>query len=261
MKYLETIYQRHRKASKESKGKILDELCKVCKYNRKYAISTDNPVRKVKFFSEKGNYGGRVLSPEEERLLFEACSQCLRPILAVALQTGMRKGEIFNLKWDNVDLKKEEIRIVESKSGKGRILPINSCLFNVLSELRLQNGKNVYVFTNPETGKPYVDIKKAFNGACRRAGIKDLRFHDLRHPFASRLVKRGVDLIIVKELMGHASVKTTERYLHSQAKEKRLAVETLTGQTQKFGLEWQKSDKSEAANVQGEVVTPLFLDN
>jgi len=71
---------------------------------------------------------------------------------------------------------------------------------------------------------PYVDIKKAFNGACDRVAIENLYFHDLRHTFATRLVRRGVYLIIVKQLMGHASIVTTQRYLHSQASEKLQAV-------------------------------------
>lgn len=220
-----------------------------------------NPLRKVKFFSEKENLRERVLSEDEERMLFEACSPHLLPILKVALYTGMRKGEIFNLRWDNVDFEKREIKIVESKSGRGRVLPINSVLFEVLSGLMSQNGKNEHVFTNPETGKSYTDVKKAFKGACRRADIRDLRFHDLRHTFASRLVKRGVDLVIVKELMGHTSVTTTQRYTHSQAKEKSLAVEALTKKPNIFGLECQKGVKSEKAASQDRVLNGLFSIN
>lgn len=101
------------------------------------------------------------------------------------------------------------------------------------------------MFTNPDTGEPYTRIKRAFSTACERAGIEDLRFHDLRHTFASRLVRRGVDLVIVKELMGHASIVTTQRYLHSQASEKLQAVETLTKKQSKM---WQKSGKYSVTN-------------
>ena len=118
-----------------------------------------------------------------------------------------------------------------------------------------------YVFINPKTGKPYVEIKRAFRSACIRASIKDFHFHDLRHTFASRLVRKGVDLNTVKELMGHASITTTQRYLHSQAKEKRQAVETLAGQTKKFDLECQKNGKSATADVEVEVVTPSYLSS
>ncbi len=76
----------------------------------------------------------------------------------------------------------------------------------------------------------------------KRAGIEDLRFHDLRHNFASRLAKK-CDLVIVRELMGHASIVTTQRYLHSQAKEKLEAVETLTKKILTSKPQWQMSDK------------------
>jgi len=161
-----------------------------------------------------------------------------------ALYTGMRRGEIFALRWADVDFKRREIRVTQSKSGLGRVLPVNSILLRNFESLKARNGMSENVFTNPKTGKRYMDIKKAFAGACRRAAIRDLRFHDLRHTFASRLVKKGVDLIIVKELMGHASVVTTQRYTHSQAEEKLRAVETLTENSQKSGLECQRSVKS-----------------
>ena len=125
--------------------------------------------------------------------------------------------------------------------------------------LRTVSPNRYYVFINSKTGKPYVDIKRAFRTACIRAGINDFHFHDLRHDFASRLIRNGVDLNTVKELMGHASITTTQRYLHSQAKEKRQAVEGLAGQVKKFDLECQKNDKSAIADVEAEIVTPSYL--
>jgi len=123
------------------------------------------------------------------------------------------------------------------------------------------SSKLYYVFINPNIGKPYVDIKRAFRSACNGAGIEDFHFHDLRHTFASRLVRNGVDLNTVKELMGHASITTTQRYLHSQAKEKRQAVETLAGQTKNIDLECQKNGKSAIADVEAEIVTPSYLSS
>lgn len=218
-----------------------------------------NPMKKVEFLDEKESPRERVLSEDEETILFEAASPFLKPIIMVALHTGFRRGVVLKLKWHNVNFEKREIQITKSKGGKGRTVPMNSLLFNLLYTLRSQNGNSDYVFINPKTGKPYVDIKRAFNSACEQAGIKDFHFHDLRHDFASRLVRNGCDLNTVKELMGHASITTTQRYLHSRAKEKRQAVETLTGHIQRIDLECQKNVKSAIADVKADVVTPSYL--
>jgi integrase len=139
----------------------------------------------------------------------------------------MRRGEIFKLEWKDVDLEAVALRVARSKSGKPRVISINSGLLSELRTLRSAAGASEYVFPNPATGRPYVDVKRAFHAACTAAGIVGLHFHDLRHTFATRLVKSGADLILVKELMGHSSVVTTERYTHSQAAEKLRAVERL----------------------------------
>jgi len=172
------------------------------------------------------NLKERILSPEEEEKLLEASSEHLRPIIITALCTGMRRGEILSLKWNKIDLSRRTIRVDKAKSGKIRILPINDALFKELSILK-KDQKSDYVFVYPKTGKPINDVKTAFNATLRRAGIRDLRFHDLRHTFASRLIERGVDLITVKDLLGHHSVTVTQRYTHSNADQKRKAVESL----------------------------------
>jgi len=192
-----------------------------------WGYTKDNPVREVRFFSEKDNLKERILIEEEEDRLFEASSEHLIPILIVALNTGMRRGEILNLKWSQIDYHIKEIRVENTKSGKPRIIDINSHLLTELMRLKNKAQDSQYVFLNPKTGKPYKKLQTSFNGACRRAGIEGLRFHDLRHTFASRLVERGIDLIRVKELLGHSSVKMTERYTHSNREERKKAVELL----------------------------------
>lgn len=191
-----------------------------------------NPVKHVKLYSEKDSRKERILTEEEEVRLFEAASERLRPILTVALNTGMRRGEILNLTWNRVDLERRLIRVVKTKSGKDRSIPINDDLFKVLNDLRgKRNGE--YLFPNPRTGRPFKAVRKSFANAIQEAEIKGLRFHDLRHTFASRLVGKGVDIVRVKELLGHSSVRITERYTHSCQEEKRKAVELLCRRSHK----------------------------
>ena len=182
---------------------------------------------KFKLFPEKDNRKERILAQDEEAKLFQASAPHLRPILTVALHTGMRLGEILGLTWTQVDLKKGLIRVERTKSGLSRIIPINSALYEALGALTGHNA-GASLFKNAKTGKPLTSVKTAFLAACRRAGISGLRFHDLRHTFASRLVESGADIITVKELLGHSSVKITERYTHSQGEQKKFAVSLLT---------------------------------
>ena len=93
----------------------------------------------------------------------------------------------------------------------------------------------------------------------KKAGIEDFHFHDLRHTYASRLVRNGVDLNTVKELLVHSSITTNQRYLHSQAEQKREAVNSLVGQNYKHGLQWQMSDKTATIAIKPDSVIPSFL--
>jgi integrase len=186
-----------------------------------------NPVTGVKLFSEKDHLKERVLNPEEEKRLLKSSVDYLKPIIKVAIHSGLRRGEILNLKWKDVDLERRELIITNTKSGKARVVPVNGVLFLEFQKLWNTRVESEYVFTNSSTGKPFVDIKKAFKSAFKKANVQELRFHDLRHTFASRLVENGVDIITVKNLLGHSSVRVTERYTHSNNTQKRKAVELL----------------------------------
>lgn len=187
-----------------------------------------NPVKRARYFSEASYKRDRVLSYEEETALFREASDHLKPILTCALQTGMRCAEILGLKWENVDLEKRQILIKaeSSKSGKGRIIPITSTLLYELRRLEgRSHGSDQFVFLYKS--RPVKSIQVAFTNARCRAGIKDLTFHDLRHTFASRLVSKGANPVSVKNILGHANLKTTEIYLHANLKQMREAIELL----------------------------------
>jgi integrase len=186
----------------------------------------ENRARKIKQFSEKDNIKERVLSEQEEPRLLEESTDHLKPIITTALNTGMRKSEILNLKWDQIDLEQRFILIENTKSGENRTVPINDVLLEVVKNLET-NKKSNYVFSNPETSRPFKTVRRAFENACRRAGITNMRFHDLRHTFGTRLIQRGVDIVTVQNLLGHHSVTVTQRYTHSNREQKREAVEIL----------------------------------
>ncbi|MDI6793141.1 MAG: site-specific integrase [bacterium] len=145
-----------------------------------------------------------------------------------ALNTGMRKGEILTLKWDQVDLKHGFILLDESdtKNGERKEIPINETLRQTLQRIMRQLDVP-YVFYDPATGKPYQDVKTSFKTAVRKSKIRDFKFHDLRHTFASHLVMAGVDITTVKELLGHKTITMTLRYAHLAPSHKVKAVDLL----------------------------------
>lgn len=219
------LLERGRKRS--TTNRYLALLGKMMNLAIDWGLLTQNPVSRVKFFSEKANFRETILSLEEEDALLKKCPKRLLPIVQVALNTGMRRGEILGLRWSQVDLAARTIKLSQTKSGKPRVIPINAFLFDILTGQERKTGYSDFVFLNRATRRPFQDVKRAFNTAATNAGIEGLRFHDLRHTFASRLVAAGVDLITVKDLLGHHSVKVTERYTHTNAEQKKKAVEML----------------------------------
>jgi integrase len=182
-------------------------------------------IRRVKLLKEN-NKRSRFLSDEECRTLIDCAEPHLKPILITALNTGMRKTEILTLTWDNVDLRNNCILLHNTKNDERRDVPINENLRKVLKTLSRRLDVK-YLFFDPVSGKRYIDVKRSFNTACRRAKIKDFRFHDLRHTFALHLVMAGVDIITVKELLGHKSLSMTLRYAHLAPSHKTKAVQLI----------------------------------
>ena len=179
----------------------------------------ENPVSVSGLLPEE-NTKERILTIQEEAKLLSCSNEYLRPILLTALHTGMRKSEILTLKWNNIDLENKVITInqTNTKSKKTRRIPINSDLRKLLYEQKLKSGGSEHVFLS-QNGTPYKfhdSIKNAFNGACKRAGIIGLRFHDLRHTAATRMVEAGASIVAVSKILGHSDIKITMRYSHPE---------------------------------------------
>ena len=185
---------------------------------------TAKRVKSVRLLKED-NKRLRFLSLEECHRLIDCCQEHLRPIVTIALHTGMRRGEIFSLKWEQVDLEHGFILLDISKNGERREIPINTTLEYLFKDLP-HSVESMYVFAG-KNGNPLTDIKNSFHAALKKAGILDFRFHDLRHTFASHLVMAGVDLTSVKELLGHKDITMTLRYSHLAPGHKRKAVQVL----------------------------------
>jgi integrase len=148
------------------------------------------------------------------------------------LNTGARRGSLFGLKWGDVDLENNNILFsaANAKSGKPLRVPLNSDVVKALAHWKLQNarrGDDSLVFPSPRTGKRFNSINKSWGVLMRSAGIENFRFHDCRHDYASQLVMSGVDLFVVKELLGHADIKMTQRYAHLAPEKLAAAVEKI----------------------------------
>ena len=137
-----------------------------------------------------------------------------------AIHTGMRLGEMLNLPWKNVFIERKEILVQNTKSGNDRIIPLNEVALGILQERDRCNSGNGLVFGCK-------NIYSAWYGALRRSGITDFRFHDLRHTCGTRLDEKGSNPNVVKEILGHTTIRTTERYVHPSRNLKKQAVDTL----------------------------------
>jgi len=153
----------------------------------------------------------------------------LKPMVLLTLNTGLRRGEVFNLNWNDVDLDKRQLTVEgeTSKSKQTRHIPLNSQALVLLKDWRKQCANDGLVFRSPVTGNRFDNIKRSWEALREKAGIPDFWFHDLRHTFASKLVMAGEDLYVIKELLGHSTIQMTERYAHLAPEHKASAVEKL----------------------------------
>jgi integrase len=157
-----------------------------------------------------------------------AFADYLQPMVLLSLNTGLRRGEILQLRWADVDLLQREliVRGDNAKSGKTRHIPLNNEALTTLQQWRSDARSTAWVFAGND-GERMQAVKTSWKGVLHSAAILDFRWHDLRHHFASRLVMNGVDLNTVRELLGHSDLTMTLRYAHLSPEHKADAVAKL----------------------------------
>jgi integrase len=184
-----------------------------------------NPVRLVKFLSED-NVQFQTLSGEAEQALLARCPSYLQDMIVFALNTGLRSEDIFNLQWKEVDLETRRLNVLVQKTRRQIVIPLNDAAYEVLAAW-LPMRKGPYVFYNQMTGDRFRDLKAGFKLACKQAGLSGVTWHTLRHTFASRLLRKGADIVAVKELLGHSTIVGTMRYAHTSEEAKVRAVQAV----------------------------------
>jgi integrase len=184
-------------------------------------LAASNPMSRVKFFNED-NSRLRYLTEDEYNRLIKAAKTIESPRLAekilLSVHTGLRRGSLFHLRWDNVDFLNRRVRIPRTKSGRPHAIPLNATVVTTLQALFTERVPDCpYVFAHTagrNAGQPVKDVKNGFHTALEIAEIKDFTWHDLRHTFASWLIMKGASLRSVAELLGHRGLRMVMRYAH-----------------------------------------------
>ena len=207
----------------------------------------NNPVKDVKNLVDDNKIERYLTQAQMQTLMQEVCkseSQMLEHIVLFLIYTGARKREVLDAKWQDIDWALKSWRIPKTKSGKIRHIPLSTGAMQLLEKLRSTRLVSIVevlrpaltpstcdpsacIFASPKTGKAYVSFYYSWDAARKRAGLPDLRVHDLRHSFASFLVNAGRSLYEVQELLGHADIRTTSRYAHLSRERLIAAVEVV----------------------------------
>ena len=179
-----------------------------------------NPVRRIKREKEpKGRV--RFLSDEERERLLEVCKESsnpnLYPLVVLTLSTGMRRGEVRNLKWDDVDLKAGAIVLHETKNNERRRVPVKGLALELLKDhSKIRRLDTNFVFPGKLSHKTGIgwEYRELFERAVKEAKLENFLFHDLRHSCASYLAMNGASLLEIAEVLGHKTLQMVKRYSH-----------------------------------------------
>ena len=223
-----------RKRTSASCNRYIACLSSCCTYAVEQQILKDNPCKKVKKLSEPRGRT-RFLSDSERERLLDVCkakSPQIHLAVILALATGARKEEIWNLSWQEVDLKEGYLTFSDTKNNDIRSVPVIGHALYLLREYH-QKYRLLHtplLFPSSQDPQKPLDLRKQWESAVRKAEIENFRYHDLRHSAASYMVRSGLDLRLVAEILGHRTLQMTMRYSHLQKDHLRQAmIKTMGG--------------------------------
>lgn len=176
----------------------------------------------------------RFLCDDERISLLKACKESsneyLYPVVVLALSTGMRQGEIMNLRWEDIDLFKGRITLHETKNGDRRTVPLKGHALELMQKLRFQQQRDLgLIFPGKKPNKP-MDLRFPWEQALKKANIKNYRFHDNRHSCASYLLAQKATLAEIAEVLGHKTLQMVKRYAHLSEEHASTIVEQMNQQ-------------------------------
>jgi len=244
-KYLEEIKQyeieefkshllEKRRVSHKTVNNYLSILSRCLKSANEWSLLENTPrIKILKVPPQKYNY----LTEDETDILLKYSEGIWFEMILLAVRTGLRFGELIALKWEDVDIDSGIITINRNlvrgfegspKNNRTRIVPMTQ---NVIMMFKDKQESNGYIFKNRK-GKPmiYNSCRKKLQAICKKAGIKEIAWHALRHSFATHLVRKNVSIVTIKELLGHSDIKMTLRYSHLNLPVLKSAVDSLEPQ-------------------------------
>lgn len=178
---------------------------------RRLHIDVKNPVKLVQL-TKNGRARDRIASPEEQRLILDNITPKMKPVFIVAIETAMRRSELSSIRWEWLDLRNKRLVLPEeiTKNGTSRDVPLSSTAISIFEQLGIKDKG--LIFNVKSEG-----ISTAMYRACIRAGIKDLRFHDLRHTSITKYAKKGLSTAQLRVISGHKTLSQLSRYVNLTA--------------------------------------------
>lgn len=237
--------QAEKEVSDATVNRDLSVLRRVINWSVDEGIIPQNPLGRIRLARERRVRRSILATSEEDALLAKAPDH-LRRIIICALDTGMRRGEVTGQRWEDVDFPRKLLYVTRSKTpeGESREIPLSKRLLELLQSMRKEKG---LIFTYE--GDQLRIIKRSWKTAIKNAGIRYLRFHDLRHSFNSRLMEAGVMQEVRMALMGHSGGNSVHmRYTHVELPRKRDAITRLEAWVQ----QQRNEDRKEAHDASTE---------